>query len=390
MKSAAVPASSSSSRAIAQQAPSQQKGIAFPAPVHNVAPIQMQLAVGQTYKATFAVAVFSTPKKRNTDANLTVNNLYTVNRVVGNNARVELYEHGTGAKFVMADGNDASFESVVPRLDDDEHLNAQNDPGGLVYKDYHTNAQPVFSRDHVSEGNTGDCWLLGPLAAMAQSPKWRAHLLANFQINVSDFTIRLYTPGLLGAFVALQQTVSGHLPTYKATDTTTGVRETVYGGQQKGLPDQFDANPNLAPIWPAIFEKAAAIVKGGYQALDDKEASEGMSLLGGQASIRVTGASLLDPQWHSLKVDQFDKEAAITMTTKKNADIGMLPAMAVNIAGVGAAHKGLLEDHVYVVKVLDVNDVELHNPHGGHHPTARLTKAEVRDYISWVDCLPGN
>jgi hypothetical protein len=412
MKSAASK-ENSESRAVANHSQGGLKGIALPAPANTVAsllqrtkdiaspaspnnapPAQLQLAIGVAYKALAAVNVFTTPQKRVSDATLTVGSIYIVHEPVGGVGKVRIFDQATGARYILADGNDASFLEISAELDTDEYARAYYNADAHEYKDYHTNTQPTFDRDHVSEGNTGDCWLLGPLAAMAQSPKWRAHLMTNFGINAHDFTVRLYDPNSIGALTALQKTVTGHLPTYKAVapvHPNPGLpRELVYSGQQKGTPDAFDLNPDTTPIWPSIFEKAVALLMGGYQKLDDGEANVGMAILGGVRPTRVTGASLNDPAWLTLKTDQFDKEAAITMTTKKNSAFSPLTPLAADIASIGGAYRGLLEDHVYVVKSLNANDVELHNPHGGHHPTAFLSKADVRTYISWVDYLPGN
>ncbi|WP_164557817.1 DUF4157 domain-containing protein [Massilia atriviolacea] len=371
-------------------------------------PLQRALAQGRTYRATAAVASFDRrlrmmrknkrAKKRltavDTASTIATDSLVTVTANEAeqgiNYAVVHDHAADVDGRYV-SEAHDGSFASVLPRLDDDEHGNALNQPGGLEYKDYHTNAQPAFSRDDVSEGNTGDCWLIGPLAAMAQSTKWRAYLQTSFAINARDFTVRLFQVGATGALATLQQTVSGHLATYSAADTTSQVRELVYAGQQQGLPDAFDQAPTTTAIWPAIFEKAAATVMGGYQALDDKEARLGFTMLGGGAATRLSGSAMDDANWANLKTEQFDKQAAMTMTTKKNADLSVgLADMSVDLAGLGAAFNGLLEDHVYVVAVLDDNGVTLHNPHRRHHPTGNLLKQDVRNYISHVDYLPGN
>lgn len=398
MKAAAQQNKTGNSSASAEQFSQRGNGIGYAPPKpfsSSPAPTaQFTLTENQTYIAVNDVNGFTT-KTGKTAALVVKGQQYTVLGHVS--GRTLLYDRA-GSKDVYIvnklDNSDLNdFTPVGPELATDDQTFISQYPDQVTFVDFFKANHLVPDINDVSEGNTGDCWLLGVMAAMVRSPKWIGELTKRFKLDVpkKQYSIDLSTgpsdiTGKLNATTTVS--VSGLLAVY--TDDTTKKQELLYAQQQFGVPGKFAMSPDNTAIWPAIIEKAIAMLLGGYQALDDKEADVGFKLLGGQEPQTMKGAAVDANAWKQLKKD-FDAEAAVTVTTTKNSSLGMAKKMSddgSDLVKIGSAYKKLVEDHVYTLVAMSDTEMTLRNPHGSNHPD-KLEQKDLALYVSRIDMLPG-
>jgi|GEM_PF-5754686 len=397
MKDPAQGKSGQESQSIASDVSGKSAG--YPAPVQRFElPVaQLQLELGQTYKAKSNVPVFSTGLKKKTDARLTKNHLYAVVYITSG-GKARLRDKTTKAIYYLADGNDAEFEAVAPRLEQSDEKALLNDPESTDYVDFY---DPGYTpktpqQTELSEGNVGDCWLMGPMLSMAQSPQWKDTLKNDLKNNTAQET---YDVDLFKFDKTAKpddkltphptQELSGYLPVIPKSQSNTHKDETLYGQYTQELPKKFTNDPKSAPLLPAFLEKGYAQIEGGYGKLDDRSAQEGLSVLSGQMPRQIVlKTTPLDNVSWAMLIDELSKGGAINLTTKKNSD-GPPETMydGTTVKVYKAKSYKLVEDHVYTVKAITLTDIELLNPHGSNHPM-KMDMNAVNDFFTLVDYLP--
>lgn len=113
----------------------------------------------------------------------------------------------------------------------------------------------------VRQGKVGDCKLLSALQALAASPGGQAHLkriIATVDKEKGTFSVRLRTNLTKGA----QDGGFEFIPVDNYFPVTRGAGEVL-----SALYGRTTKDTGTFPIWPALLEKAMAMVGGGYQTL---------------------------------------------------------------------------------------------------------------------------
>ena len=219
---------------------------------------------------------------------------------------------------------------------------------------------PTFSNYRsLSEGEVGDCWFLAPLASLSKSTIHRQLLQDNFQIHTDSrtYSIRLYTPG------PIDIEITGELWHLKADEKNES--DLLFSGQQQNLTEKLDRITNTH-IWPCLFEKAAAKMLGGYQALDGgdgplaKQASDGFRIL----TEKPVRTILIDEHLSLEDIrEELNRGAAVVFTTRLNDEVR--PTMKEDTKQDDPSGVNLLHDHAYVVDAITRRSiVTLYNPHG--------------------------
>lgn len=376
-------------------------GLAKPAPeIIGGGVIQRKLKVNQTYEALKDQSAYD-DLDTNGPKQVLTGQLYTaMQHATGMyKQRTQLYDRTNNEYiFIKTQKNDAidalNFKALGPDLAQSDRQGINQHPDSITFKDYFKENNPVPDITHVSQGNIGDCWLLGVMAAVVRSPKWNAELFSRLAIDKvkREYVIKLAEGVPDANTMKLPDEnivrVSGYLAQY--INMGTGKSELLYAQQLLGIPDAMDANPDTAAVWPAILEKAVAQYYGGYQKLDNKLPDKAFGLLTGTASKKVLGKNVTNETWGELKT-AFDTEGAITMTTRKNKDVTgtKLSVDGNDAVKINAAYKKLIEDHVYTVVGMTDAEITLRNPHGQHHPD-KIVLADFGTHIHRVDWLPGN
>lgn len=272
-------------------------------------------------------------------------------------------------------------------------------------RDFFCEGRKDFSNyDSVSQGEIGDCWLLGPIAALSRASRLRGLLQDNFTINPEDktYSIVLYderpaaptvptvptAPTALNASnvpVSKTFTIDGKLlyipkvGSYKA--------DLLFGGQQQFIPEKKTIT--LKSLWFAFIEKAVSVKLGGYHNLDGgdpdidpskvKQADLGFKILTGRPVTTINIDATID--FSRTIRELLASGAAIVYTTKTNAEI-LAEGNARTIKAKPEAlddksGMNLLEDHVYVVDTISRDGVvQLYNPHGEFPKTTAQNKAK--------------
>ncbi|MFN8715091.1 MAG: C2 family cysteine protease [Bacteroidota bacterium] len=366
-----------------------------------VSVMQLQLDLYKPYKAINAVNAFSAVNGVNSNRQIAQNEIITPIIHNANHAKTQLYNHDQLRKmFMTTAGNDANFQAVGATLADEEqkayNVLAPVADIQIDYTDFYKDManEPLPAIGHVRQGEIGDCWLIAAMAAMANSPHWGHQLLPKIQsqnaTNSYNVTLGVYNANAAPGAVLNQVVVNnmtGHLPVLP-NGNPNAAAELAYAQQTLGIPASFGANANNTPVWPAMLEKAYAIDQGGYQALDNRDAREGLAVLSGIMPEQYTGATVDAPRWTAIQ-QQLAAGAAVTLTSKANNVLANgVAAMTHGTEGHvdGTAHN-LIEDHVYVLTAMTNTHITLQNPHGHSHP-GQLQIADLPSYIAQVDVLP--
>lgn len=126
----------------------------------------------------------------------------------------------------------------------------------------------------VHQGELGDCWLMAPLASIANARPWEIQKL------IQDNLDGTYTVHFAGG----DQTVSAEYATNLDIDYGGGRRETEAGYLNFAYGTQSGAQ------WPMIIEKAYAQMLEGYEALDGGSPFNALSAILGGEWVNVWGA----------------------------------------------------------------------------------------------------
>lgn len=227
----------------------------------------------------------------------------------------------------------------------------------------------------VSQGEVGDCWLLGPLCALSKSPLLRPVLAGNFSISEEkqSYAVKLFSDS------AKTVDISGTL--FYIPKDEKAKADLLFAGQQQFLPEK--ATVPLESLWFCFIEKAVATFYGGYHLLDGgdpgtaaaKQADLGFRLLTGFPVKTIIIDATTDFK-ESIKA-LLTAGAAIVFTTKANSELAEATGlMKTEPLGEDKSGLNLLEDHVYVVDYISRDGtVKLYNPHG-EFPKLKHNKAK--------------
>jgi hypothetical protein len=200
-----------------------------------------------------------------------------------------------------------------------------------------------IAMNDIGQGMIGDCFLLAPLASMAQQG---AGTIRDIIHDNGDGT---YT-------VTFKEKQSTDPVTF--VDKKITVTADFPGGLAgTGHADRGDKNAfKKGEIWPLIIEKAYAEFKGGYDKINGGNPGDFMEAVTGRPATAYAASKL--PSFDELKM-KFNMGRPMTVSTKDDGDLGY----------------GLFNDHAYAVKRLYTDEtgrqmVELYNPWGTNHPAA--------------------
>jgi hypothetical protein len=177
------------------------------------------------------------------------------------------------------------------------------------------------SPDDVAQGRLGDCYFLASLAAVAK--------------NHPELIKRAIHENKDGTFTVTFKEKGRSVPITVDADFPAGSR----GGQVFGR--GLDVDARGPELWPAIFEKAFAQWKGGYQNLNQGGyADDVLPTLTGKGTIRKSLAGSPDKLWETLNAAAKAGEPIVTGT----------PSAAELKRRTGQADMaGLLDDHDYAI-----------------------------------------
>jgi hypothetical protein len=177
----------------------------------------------------------------------------------------------------------------TPNLPDPSTHTVYDNPGKVWWnpfswkteKDYPYSrfVQPLFvgtpSYSDVRQGYLGDCYFVAGLAALAQKdPQLILQSIA--ELGDGTFAVRLYDSGVLGT-TAKYYRIDGDLPVWSAGSTS---------------PVFAKLSSDGAELWVGLLEKAFALDRGGYDAIQGGFPSTTYAAIAGAASsIVLTGSA---------------------------------------------------------------------------------------------------
>lgn len=219
----------------------------------------------------------------------------------------------------------------------------------------------------IAQGDTGDCWFLSSLAAVAEKdPNFiKTHIRQNAN---GTYTVRLYQNGK-----PVDVTVTGDLP---AGD------------------DMYARTPNGVG-WAAIYEKAFAQLNGGYSKIEGGEGTTGMSDITGQ---QTSGQTWGGPEFWKSAPSLADIQAKLKAGAAVTA--GSTDDKFLWWGGNTLDNNQIVADHEYYVKSVNMNHqpptITLVNPWGsggvedGHvmPQYVTLTQDQFNKYFNEADTLP--
>ena len=229
--------------------------------------------------------------------------------------------------------------------------------GDLTAPPFHA-GDPINIDGDVNQGGDGDCWYLATLNAIAVSHP--GVLVNNLQRNANGtYTVRFYVDGKW-----VPVTVMPDLP-HEGTSP-----EPIYASEGK---------PGNGASWAALYEKAFAQLRHGYQGISGGWPTTSMpALLGPDAPVRTVKP--MDIDLASL-ADKLDHGYPMTAVTPGQDDKHF----------VDQGHT-VVANHVYTVTAVDVaaGTVTVRNPWGvkteaGVPTVLTLTTEEFRKYFSDVE-----
>lgn len=196
-----------------------------------------------------------------------------------------------------------------------------------------------ISAADVVQGSAGTCFLLAPLAAIANvDPK-----LIRDAITQSDdgtFTVRFFERGKGGKSTPIFRTVTAELP--------------LLDGQDRVYARAADSKE----LWPSIVEKAYADWKGGYQVIDGGQSQNFIRELTG----REAHGELL------LFLTPKQVEAKLSAAIKANRPMTATTWPAGSNGGLKVLEVGLREGHEFTIMAFEksngVPSVTLRDPNG--------------------------
>jgi hypothetical protein len=234
---------------------------------------------------------------------------------------------------------------------------------GSIYTGGLNDSVPVFvqgqgdtnsvAMNDIHQGQTGDCWMMAPLATLAQKD-----------------------PEAIKRMI--QQNPDGtYTVTFKERqwplDTYVDRKVTVSGGFPNSLSQPGDKNrKGVGEIWPQIIEKAYAKYKGGYDKINGGNPAEFLEALTGRPSNQVPGfmTGMMYP-FQQMENDFNSGKSVVLGTYDK-----------------GNGNYGLVPDHAYALNRIYTDPtgrqmVELYNPWGNTHPQA-IPFDEIGQYFETV------
>ena len=236
-------------------------------------------------------------------------------------------------------------------------------PNAQLFKQQGSDVDAVDPRD-VQQGTVGDCHLLAPLAALANTPQGRAFIRSavvenkDEQGKVVSWTVTLH-----------ERVGSGSQTTFR--DVPVTVTQPFARGHAR-----LRGGDGPSEVWPLVVEKACAQYAGGYNDIArGGSAGHAMALLTGR---EPTFFSLAWPaRWvHPYDAGDLQADVAggklVVLTTQRGIGPPLgsdsTPAQRVTNA---KAH-GLVENHAYFVTGTEERDgktfVKLGNPWGRDEP----------------------
>ncbi len=154
---------------------------------------------------------------------------------------------------------------------------------GFGYR--HVNG-PLFdgepSPDDVTQGAVGDCWMLGPLAAAASTPRGRESIRQVVTGAAPRFTVRFFERDGSDFVLGPPISVVSSFPVTQA------------GTFAYGLATR--RHDRATPLWPVVIEKAWAQREGGYSRLEGGREKAGVAFeaIMGASGSEGLGGSLRD------------------------------------------------------------------------------------------------
>lgn len=241
---------------------------------------------------------------------------------------------------------------------------------------------PTFTNwDNVVQGAVGDCWLLGPMAALAKNPILRTQVfIPQFRIEGSNYIITLFDVNSIRHDI----TINGELlvmPAFKKYKA-----DLLFAGRTLDLPSK-PKQLTIEQLWPSFIEKAAATLKGSYCPgldggdIDDpnaKQASDGFMLLSGRTCTTI----IMDHSIDIKSIFETYKEGAITITTKHNSFLSIENKLK-EIPEDENFPYNLLHDHVYTVQQIDDTQIYLYNAHGHRIQSNIALPIPFKDIITY-------
>jgi hypothetical protein len=142
------------------------------------------------------------------------------------------------------------------------------------------------------------------------------------------------------------------------------------------LPSTGARVPATGPGWPAIMEKGAAQLLGGYDKLDGHHSDVGLIMLIGAQ--RAKWSEAITAETPGRVADAFRKGYAITLNFKEDVN-----------SSSELAKRGIVARHAYAVVWAERDGtIVLANPWGPATPEVRLTPQEFTAYVREVDDAP--
>jgi hypothetical protein len=192
---------------------------------------------------------------------------------------------------------------------DDPALRASHQDGSMVYQRY---AGDLFlngvSAADVEQGSIADCYLVAALAAAAHAhPK-----VIEQGIKASGnggFKVRFFERTYSGNYKEIWVDVDADLPTQK-------------GGSRPAYARSTEKNERGMELWPAIYEKAYAAWKKGYDKMGEGGSSQAAleALVGARVSSVSLGWTPADQVWKKLEAMVANGKAGTAGTHGKDRD----------------------------------------------------------------------
>lgn len=203
----------------------------------------------------------------------------------------------------------------------------------------------AVAMNDIDQNSLGDCWMMGPLAAVAKNDPQRIKDMVQDNHD-GTYTVTFKEFNFFGGWSDKKITVTADFP--------GGIN----GGGHAGVGDKNIGGKG--EIWPLIIEKAYAQYKGGYDKLNGGNPNEFMMAITGKFTtaydkpFSLLGAGLNANQLQN----DFNAGKPIVFSTPKTGALGY----------------GLVNNHCYAVQNVytDANGkkmVQLYNPWGNSHPS---------------------